>query len=119
MQDNFAGNDYIVRAHVHHSMKNMLPLNTTVFISDASGYIRGGSCDCIASSLGRCAHVATVLFYLGDMTTSKSNTLIPSTSKPCTWNKGKKRDKTPQALHLAEYPSSKRKPPSELYNCDP
>ncbi|MEO0685992.1 MAG: hypothetical protein AAFY76_13365 [Cyanobacteria bacterium J06649_11] len=43
----------------------------------------------------------------------------PSTSQPCTWNKGKKRSKTPKPLHAAEYSSSKRKPPSEVYNWDP
>ena len=39
--------------------------------------------------------------------------------QPCTWNRGKKHEKKPQRLHEAEYSSTKRKPPSELYICDP
>ena len=49
----------------------------------------------------------------------KETAILPSTSRPCTWNKGKKRAKAPKPIHFAEYPSSKRKPPSKLYNWDP
>ena len=42
------------------------------------------------------------------------------TSYPCQWNKGKKRTKNPQKLHLAEYgSSSKRQKSDELYKWDP
>ena len=93
IQDNFIDNlnEYIVRAHVQHSMKSFLPLNVTVTVSNISGYVKTASCDCIASSLGRCAHIAAVLLKLSDT----ENIIEPSTSKPCTWNKGKKRVKNP------------------------
>lgn len=111
--------EFIVRAHVHHSMKNELPLNVTVILSNVSGYVKSCYCDCKASAIGRCAHVAALLLHLSDLSASKENIIVPSTSQPCTWNKGKKRCKTPKPLHLASYPSSKRKPPSNLYNWDP
>ena len=42
-----------------------------------------------------------------------------STSLPCSWNKGKKRNKTPRKLHESMYESSKRKHPGDLYHWDP
>ena len=111
--------DYAVGAHVQHSMKKLLPLNVNVVLSNVSGYVRHASCDCKASSRGRCAHIAAVLLKLSDTSTAEENIVTPSTSKPCTWNKGKKREKKPQKLHLAEYASRKRKPLSQLYNWDP
>ena len=49
----------------------------------------------------------------------KGSTIKPSTSQPCTWNRGKKREKNPQQLHVVEYSSSKCKPPSALYMWNP
>ncbi|MEO0685993.1 MAG: hypothetical protein AAFY76_13370 [Cyanobacteria bacterium J06649_11] len=62
IQDNFVEgkNDFAVRAHVQHSMKSLLPLNVIVILSSASGYVKLATCDCKASSLGRCAHVAAL-----------------------------------------------------------
>ena len=40
------GQYYIIRAHVHHSMKAQLPLNAEVYISNISGYVKSGKCDC-------------------------------------------------------------------------
>ena len=38
IQDNSLPNgDYALRAHVHHSMKKLLPLNVTIVLSGASG----------------------------------------------------------------------------------
>ena len=37
----------------------------------------------------------------------------------CTWNKGKKCQKEPKALHKVNYPSSKRIAADSLYNWDP
>ena len=42
-----------------------------------------------------------------------------STSLPCSWNKGKKRNKTPRKLHESMYESSKQKHPGDLYHWDP
>ena len=45
--------DYVLRAHVHHSMKNLLPLNVTVIISSTSGNLKNCTCSCKASASGR------------------------------------------------------------------
>ena len=64
-QDNVDENNqyYILRGHVHHSMKNLLPLNTEVCVSIMSGFIKSARCDCKAGLVGRCSHgmVAAVL----------------------------------------------------------
>ena len=122
LQDNFdeVKQEFYVRAHVQHSMKNMLPLNVFVVISNVSGYVKTAKCDCKASALGRCAHVAAILLNLSNLVSASDTiTIQPSTSQPCSWNKGKKREKKPKKLHNAEYAGSKRKPPSGLYTWDP
>ena len=85
--------EFNVRAHVQHSMKNMLPMNINVAISEISGYVKVAMCDCKASALERCAHVAALLLKLSDAAHDKGSTIKPSTSEPCTWNRGKKREK--------------------------
>ena len=99
-QDNFdeIKHEFYVRAHVQHSMKNMLPLNVNVVISDISGYVKVAMCDCKASALGRCAHVAALLLKLSDAAYDKGSTIKPSTPQPCTWNRGKKREKKTSAI---------------------
>ena len=71
----------------------MVPLNVNVVISDISGYAKVAMCDCKVSALGRCAHVAALLLKLSDAAHDKGSTIKPSTSQPCTWNRGKKREK--------------------------
>ena len=62
IQDNAVDKVYHVRAHVRHSLRKEKPLNVKFALSLLSGYVGHGSCDCIASSTGRFAHVAAVLF---------------------------------------------------------
>ena len=40
------GQYYIIWAHVHVSMKAQLPLNAEVYISNISGFVISGKCDC-------------------------------------------------------------------------
>ena len=67
-QDNVNENDqyYILRGYVHHSMKNLLPLNNEVCVSIMSGFIKSAKCDCKADLAGRCSHVAVVLLMLSN-----------------------------------------------------
>ena len=88
------GGDYAVRAHATKSMKNLPPLTVNLVLSNASGYVMHASCYCKASLLGRCAHIAAVLLELCEISTAEENTIVPSTSKPCTWNKGKNMQET-------------------------
>lgn len=64
LQDNQNDKHYFLRAHVHHSMKNEYPLNVSVALSKASGFVIKASCDCRSKALNRCAHVASVLLTL-------------------------------------------------------
>ena len=95
-------------------MKGEYPLNVHVYISNVSGYIKSSGCDCKASSLGRCAHVAALLLMLSDFISENRGTVHDlSTSLSYTWNKGKKRKKNPNPLHMVTYKSNKRKSPSK------
>ena len=86
VQDNFdeIKHEFYVRAHVKHSMKNMLPLNVNAVISEISGYVKVAMCDCQASAIGRRAHVAALLLKLKDAAHDKGSTIKRSTSIPCT-----------------------------------
>ena len=61
-QDNVDKNNqyYILRGHVHHSMKNLLPLNTEVCVSIMCGFIKSRRCGCKAGLVVRCSDVAAV-----------------------------------------------------------
>ena len=76
VQDNITNSgDYVLRGHVHHSMKNLLPLSVTVIISGASGNIKKAVCTCKASSFDRCAHISALLLHLSDYVSTHGNTV--------------------------------------------
>ena len=121
VHDNLAQNgDFcLIRAHVHHSMTNLLTLSVTCIISVTSGSINKATCTCKTSLSGRCAHIAALLSKLSDYVTCHGFIVqCSSTSKPCQWGKGKKRQKNPQPWQKSHYESAKRKQ-SDLYTYDP
>ena len=61
-QDNMDTNGqyYIIRAHVHHSMKAQSPLNAEVYISNINGYVKSSKCDCKLALSFSCF----ILFFL-------------------------------------------------------
>ena len=69
---------------------------------------------------GRCAHVAAILLMLSSYV-DESGYIVEksSTSVTCSWNKGKKREKTLKQLHNIEYKSSKQQKPDDLDYWDP
>ena len=100
-------------------MKNEYPLNASVVLSKASGFVVKASWDCRSRALNRCAHIAAVLLTLVDYTKANGHQVtISSTSKPCVWNRGKKRGKDPQPLHKAKY-KSKKLSDRRVYDWDP
>ena len=100
-------------------MKSDFPLNVTVVLNNISGSVAKGSCHCRASALGRCAHVAALLLKLIEFTNTQGHkVVIPSTSKACVWNRGKKRSKDPNPIHQTSY-SSKKQNPGRIYEWDP
>lgn len=80
----------------------------TLTISENSGTIKEGTCTCSASGLGRCAHVAALLFALEDFVSEFGYDLPTCTEKLCSWNKGRKKNKTPSTVHSKEYSSMKK-----------
>ena len=100
-------------------MKKLVPLNVTVILSGQSGGIKKCSCSCKASECNRCAHVTALLLFLDDFVKKNGHTITtPSTSSPCVWNQGKKKDKNPNPVHKASYSSCKRNM-KDLYDFDP
>ena len=121
MMDTGTSQHYFVRAHVWPSMKMDLPHNVVIVLSVNSGAVIHASCEpCRASSLGRCSHVVAVLFSILDHVT-KHGALIskPCTSKECSWNKGKKRNKDPRRLSGAKYPSKRKESSMPVIDFDP
>ena len=111
LTDTKTDNYYYVKAHVWPSMNTDFPHKFLIVLSVKSGAVVHASCDpCKASALGRCSHVVAVLLSLVDRV-HKHGTILttPCTSKECTWNKDKKRKKTPQRLSAAKYPSKLKK----------
>lgn len=115
MQDFCQGNLYRVKAKVLGSMRKIL-YTVVIALSKHTGFVQNASCECKASSLGRCSHVAAVLFAINDCKDSGSNESC--TSKPCTWNVGRKVGKNPKCITDTQYPNRKRKM-SSVINFDP
>ena len=121
MMDNLNNEHYFLRAHVWPSMRNELPHNVVVVLSVISrAVIHASGNPCRASSLGHCSHVVAALFGILDQVKKHGPVLSkPCTSKECSWNKGKKRDKNPCCLSDALYPSKLRKSAVPVINFDP
>ena len=121
LMDNKINEHYFLRGHVWPSMRTELPHNVLVILSVTSGAVIHASCQpCKVAALGRRSHVVAVLFYLLDHIKNHGATLsVPCTSKECTWNKGKKREKDPKRLSSADYPSKRKKSILPVIDFDP
>ncbi|XP_053385028.1 uncharacterized protein LOC123537474 isoform X2 [Mercenaria mercenaria] len=115
--DNGTQDCYYVKANVDASMLNKVR-HPVVTISGKSGAVLDAACDCPANSLGRCSHVGALLLTLNNYCKENGHDPISCTGKPCAWNKGKKREKNPQKISDASYPSYKQKA-SHVINFDP
>ena len=83
---------------------------------DAS--IVDSSCACKSSSMGRCSHIAGLLFALEDYTIQFGHKPTSSTSKLCQWNVGRKKRNNPQPAHEANY-NNKKATPNRIITHDP
>ena len=121
VSDNKTVKNYFIRAHVWPSMKNQLPHNVLVILSVHGGAVIYASCEpCKADALGRCSHIVAVLLMLLDHIKEHGPIVsTPCTGKDCTWNKGKKRQKNPQRLSSAQYPTKRRKNSLNVIDFDP
>jgi hypothetical protein len=121
LTDNRNDDYYFLRAHVWHSMSNDHPHNVLVILSTKSGAVIHANCEpCKASKLGRCSHVVAVLLYLVDHIAQHGYAVsTPCTSKECTWNKGKKRQKNPQRLSSTDYHTKRKRSQINVIDFDP
>ena len=121
MMDTKTEEHYFLKAHVWPSMRNELPHNVLIILSVSSGAVIHASCDPFkVSALGRCSHVVAVLFSLLDHVNEQGPTIsTPYTSKECSWNKGKKRDKNPERLSEVKYPSKRKLSSTHVIDFDP
>lgn len=112
---------YFLRAHVWPSMRTDLPHNVFVVLSNTSGAVIHGSCEpCKVAALGRCSHVVAVLLHVLDHAEKHGHAATAvCTSKPCSWNKGKKRNKTPKRLSDTDYSCKRKKSEVKLIDFDP
>ena len=123
MMDTKTEEHYFLKAHVWPSMRNELPHNVLIILSVSSGALIHASCDpCKVSALGRCSHVVAVSFSLLDhVHVNEQGPTISTrcTSKECSWNKGKKRDKNPERLLEVKYPSKRKLSSTHVIDFDP
>ncbi|KAK3910296.1 Ubiquitin carboxyl-terminal hydrolase 3 [Frankliniella fusca] len=92
---------YYLRCKVKASLRNIFH-STSVVISRNSGSVLYGDCDCIASSLGRCNHVAAVLRCLWTYNLQPQG--VACTSLPQQWGHGA-RNRKPGVVRDTDYPS--------------
>ena len=102
VKDNTAKNSYYLKAGVLPSMQATEPYRVHVTISNNSGQVLDGSCECKASALGRCSHVGALLLFLWKHVKTYGYKSAVCTDLPCQWNKGAKR-KNPQDIQNAHY----------------
>ena len=117
LTDTKADDYYYVKAHVWPSMNTDFPHNVLVVLSVKSGAVVHQLH--VIPELGRCSHVVAVLLSLVGHVRKHGTITTPCTSQECTWNKGKKRKKTPQRLSAAKYPSNVKKRKIEVIDFDP
>ncbi|VDI33276.1 Hypothetical predicted protein [Mytilus galloprovincialis] len=67
-----------------------------IVVSSATGFVKDASCNCVGSSMGRCSHVAAVLFALLDYAQQFGTDQASCTSGRCEWNVGRKKKKDPK-----------------------
>ena len=108
---------YYLKANVHASMISQR-YSVQVQLSKSSGAVTDARCECKASALRRCSHIAALLLYLSEHVQKHGyEPNLSSTQKLCCWNTGKK-VKNPNKVHEASYPSLK-KPRLQTINHDP
>ncbi|KAH3753357.1 hypothetical protein DPMN_187992 [Dreissena polymorpha] len=90
--------------------------NVSITLHGNSGKVLDATCDCKASAMGRCNHIAVVLFAVDDIILKHGHHIAP-TSTLCSWNKGRKNKRDPQPCHTATY--SKKMKPDRIIHFDP
>ncbi|KAL3891606.1 hypothetical protein ACJMK2_003861 [Sinanodonta woodiana] len=101
--NNYKDDHYFLKASVMASYTQQVVYHVSVTMATPSGKVRDASCDCKASSMGRCSHISSLLFALEDYTLNFGYKPCASTSKLCTWNVGKKSKRQQQPCHSTSH----------------
>ncbi|XP_048730406.2 uncharacterized protein LOC125647675 [Ostrea edulis] len=97
------GEYFFVKSTVMASYTQQKLYHVTLTLGSPSGKILDASCDCKASAMGRCNHIASLLFALEDYTLQFGYDPDACTSKLCTWNVGRKAKRQPQPCYSTSY----------------
>jgi hypothetical protein len=90
--------------------------SVTVTLSLTSGFVQNASCTCIASAMGRCSHIAAVIFGLLDYNQKYGYEPAACTSKNVNGMSG---GKDPKKITDAKYLGIKKKKNDDLITFDP
>lgn len=106
---------YCIQTNVWASFKK-IKYKVSVMLHHSSGEVLHACCECKASSVGRCSHVAGVLFAIEDfLLTFDEATSVTCTSKLCAWNKGRKK-KEPHEVGEEQYTNKHNQSKKLKYN---
>lgn len=92
-------NIYCLKSTVKASYQVKTSYNVQVMVNSETGKILRGTCECKASSLGRCAHVAALLHILLIQCKDNAKQDISCTSQLCSWNQGSKKKEAHKVDH--------------------
>lgn len=93
---------FCMKCKIQASYKAKEIHQVSVMINPSTARIIHGTCDCKASSMGRCSHVAALLYVLLNYLDDCDEDNVPCTSKVCSWNQGRKR-KEPHKADEQQY----------------
>ncbi|KAL5013946.1 hypothetical protein ScPMuIL_008216 [Solemya velum] len=119
IQDIRKNDFYFLKAKVMPSYSQTSPYNVSVTLNMTAASVVDASCDCKASAMGRCNHVAALLFALEDLkfTVQFGFEGLACTSDVCKWNVGRKKKKNPKPAHELRY--NKKSAPDRIIEHDP
>lgn len=103
IQDTAQHNYYFLKSTVMSSYDTKKVRNVSLTLDMSTAKVMDASCDCEASSMSRCNHVAALLFALEDYTLNFGYEPPSKTSQLCGWNKGRKSKRDPKACHSVAY----------------
>ena len=116
IHDNSNAEFYFLKSVVRASYKQQ-QYHVSLTLSKYNCKVVDSSCECKASAMGRCSHVAGLLFALEDYTIMFGYTPSSCTSKLCQWNVGRKQKNNPQPAHVEQY--KKKNEPNRIIDYDP
>ncbi|XP_044597562.1 uncharacterized protein LOC123274130 isoform X1 [Cotesia glomerata] len=93
---------FCMKCKIQASYKAKEIHQVSVMINPSTARIIHGTCDCKTSSMGRCSHVAALLYVLLNYLDDCDEDNVPCTSKVCSWNQGRKR-KEPHKADEQQY----------------